>query len=357
MWIVVALLSFLDLCKFDKYKKLYVVIVLMVLLSILGGIRLNGPDYDVYYSYFTTNFTLINFQDAPEKFEAGYAFINYIIKEITNSFNVLNFFLTSIICIFKYQIFTHIAPFPLLTFLLNFSYYYGDAYVMRQSVAVGLTAFSFIYIVKRSLIRFLLVVFMASLFHRTAVVFVAAYWIYTWQLSTQKILLLLIVSFLIGYNELVGGVIQNITGVDSTYIDKIMMYSDGKYDSYGATVDPQTKVIISLLKRYIILFVLLYYRKSINAKYSYYNGLFNIILTSNIIYTVFSFAIPEVALRIVANYGYFEVVAVAMILAVYKNIIPKMLIWLLILVYSFTKYYYGMNILPEVFYPMRTIFM
>ena len=278
MWIVVVLLSFLDLCEFEKYKKLYIIIILMVLLSILGGVRLNGPDYDAYNSYFTTNFTLTNFQEAPERFEVGYATINYIIKELTDSFNVLTFVLTSIICFFKYQIFAHITPFPLVTFLLNFSYFYGDAYVMRQSVAIGLTAFSYIYIVKRSLLKFLLVVFVASLFHRTALVFIPAYWIYKMDLSVQRVIILLIFFFFIGYFELVGQLIQNITGMDNVFIDKLMMYSEGKDNSYGATVDPQTKILISLLKRYIVLLILLCYRKSINDIYPFFGGIFNIIL-------------------------------------------------------------------------------
>ena len=61
-------------------------------------------------------------------------------------------------------------------FLLNFS-------GLRQAIAIGITALSFNFIKEKKPVQFILLVILASLFHKSAIVFLAMYPIYNIKLD------------------------------------------------------------------------------------------------------------------------------------------------------------------------------
>ena len=61
-------------------------------------------------------------------------------------------------------------------FLLNFS-------GLRQAIAMGITALSFNFIKEKKPVQFILLVILASLFHKSAIVFLAMYPIYNIKLD------------------------------------------------------------------------------------------------------------------------------------------------------------------------------
>ena len=93
------------------------------------------------------------------------------------------------------------SPSPVQSFL----YYFGLIYytmmfsVLKQSVAMAFILFAFNAIMDRKLIRFLLMVWLASLFHFPALVFLPAYWIANMRLGRTYLIflaLLFVVTFL-----------------------------------------------------------------------------------------------------------------------------------------------------------------
>ena len=72
---------------------------------------------------------------------------------------------------------------------------YGFAFSgLRQTLAFGILFFAYPYLKNRKLIRFILVVVLAALFHSTALIFLAAYPIYRLNLRLRNILILLVIG-------------------------------------------------------------------------------------------------------------------------------------------------------------------
>ena len=92
------------------------------------------------------------------------------------------------------------SPSPVQSFL----YYFGLLYytmmfnTLKQSVAMAFILFAFNAIVDRKLIRFLLTVWFASLFHFPALVFLPAYWIANMRLG-RSYLIFLVALFIVTY--------------------------------------------------------------------------------------------------------------------------------------------------------------
>ena len=71
-------------------------------------------------------------------------------------------------------------------FLMSFS-------GLRQAIAIGITVFSMKYIEEKKLVKFLMIIFLATLFHRSSVTFIVAYPLYHLNLSNSRKLLLALV--------------------------------------------------------------------------------------------------------------------------------------------------------------------
>ena len=92
------------------------------------------------------------------------------------------------------------SPSPVQSFL----YYFGLVYytmmfnVLKQSIAMALVLFAFNAIIDRKMIRFLILIIVASMFHFPALVFLPAYWIANMRLG-RTYLIFLAVLFVITY--------------------------------------------------------------------------------------------------------------------------------------------------------------
>lgn len=88
---------------------------------------------------------------------------------------------------------------PCMSFIIFFSVnYFGYAfYLMRHVLALSFILLSYDYIKKRKLIKFIVMVVIATLFHRTAIIFLIAYPISKLQLKEIYQFLIMVVAVLI----------------------------------------------------------------------------------------------------------------------------------------------------------------
>lgn len=92
------------------------------------------------------------------------------------------------------------SPSPIMSILLHFGllFYTFHFSGLKQSMAMSILLFSVGAIVDRKPIRFLLIVFLASLFHFPALVFLPAYWICNMRLG-RRYLFVLAAAFLVTF--------------------------------------------------------------------------------------------------------------------------------------------------------------
>lgn len=359
IWGIVICISFLDICKIDyRYKKIFMVAILLICI-LIGGFRIIGTDWEQYYTYFMDRNTLNEFSDTHYGlyYEIGFIYLNYIIKCITNEYYGMLLFLTAAICFFKYKMITKVSKgnLALIILALNFSYYLGDFFPVRQNLAIAITIYSIIFIVKKDLFKFIIAVTIASLFHRSAMIFFPAYWIYYNNISNKKVILVVIISFFIGYSELVSKIINMFAGIDLILIDKLVAYTDSSEVAIGAYVSGTVKTILSFSKKIVLFFIFLLVKNKIRKIVKYYDGFFNLFVVSIIISLIFNFSAPEVGSRASVYYNFVEIFLVASILNLCKKLRYKILIWLVIVLYCFVQYYYAIYKFYDIYVPYKSI--
>ena len=359
IWGIVISISFLDLCKIDyRYKKFFMICILLICI-LIGGFRAIGTDWEQYYTYFMDRNTLDEFSDTHYGlyYEVGFVYINYIIKCITNEYFGMLLFLTAVVCFFKYKMITQISKgnLILVIFALNFSYYLGDFFPVRQSIAAAILIYSIIFIAEKDLFKFTIMVIIASFFHRSAIIFFPAYWLYYSKISNKKAIIIIIISFFIGYSELLNKIISIFAGVDLAIIDKLIAYTDSGEVAIGAYVSGTLKVILSFSKKIVLFIIFALVREKIRKKINYYDGFFNLFLISFVLTLIFNFSAPEVASRASIYYNFVEIFLVANILIIFNKFKYKIFVWCIIILYCFIQYYYAIYKFYDIYVPYKSI--
>lgn len=213
IYIIFFLLSFLFIYLSNKYenKKKFFVFLALFLLSFLAAIRDSsvGTDVNYYVKPIFINSVKYGFFEhyALETKEIGYLFFNYIISLFTSNFNIYLFFMQFFMLFFAYKGLNYINPKhkTLIFIIYVFLYYNRSLNVIRQSMALGLVLVSLKYIFNNNPKKFICIIFLAFLFHKSALVFLIAYPLYKLLGSSNKnsyyiLILFLVFSFLFIFN-------------------------------------------------------------------------------------------------------------------------------------------------------------
>jgi len=155
-----------------------IVWVTVAILSLFAGLRYYlGYDFVSYGEYYEAADSLGVLFDGSIRLESGYLFLSALFSTIGLNYYtfVLFFSLLSLLLmgLFLYKF----VPYPSMVL----AYYYGRYFMARDmgqvrgSIAAIILLFAIPYIQKKQPIKFLLVVYLASLFHISAFAFVAAY--------------------------------------------------------------------------------------------------------------------------------------------------------------------------------------
>ena len=180
----------------SKYNKVLFIVSSIVIVLILGlrhqsmGVDLRYQSYNGYLGAFDSitscpwsiiwNIDVLNY-------ERGYIIYNKLVGFLGADRQIFLFVTAavSIVPIMYYlsknsknMLLSIIIYLGLPVFLMCFS-------GLRQSIAIGITSLSMIYIKKKSLMKFVLLVLLASTFHFTAIVFLVAYPMYYIKISDK----------------------------------------------------------------------------------------------------------------------------------------------------------------------------
>jgi hypothetical protein len=178
----------------NKVKWKYLFIPIFILLSLRHPSM--GYDLGYYRSYgYLASFeylSSLSFENVLkiggfQNYEFGFIIFNKIVSMILPN---EQFFLT--ICAF-------LSFFPIAFLIKKYSKNYFLSIIvylglpsflimysgLRQALAIGLTVFSFNYIFEKKLIKFIIIVFIASFFHFSSILFLSAYPIYYLRLSRK----------------------------------------------------------------------------------------------------------------------------------------------------------------------------
>jgi hypothetical protein len=184
-------------CK-PKYKNNYMFTFLIIFAIFFIGMRYKtGADWRGYIEMFERSLKIDWNYSSSENgimIEYGYILLNKMIKYLFNNYYVLQFMITCFVFIIARKFILHYSEFPFCSLFL-FLIFFFDGLLMaqvRQSIAVVIIIISTKYIIQRKLFIFLILVFLASLFHISAI---CAFPLYFLTIKINKVFLFGLVIF------------------------------------------------------------------------------------------------------------------------------------------------------------------
>ena len=261
------------------------------ILILVVGLRWNtGTDWQSYKNLFDKiNLNNIN---SIQHFDVGYKWFNLIIKYFTDDYSVLLLFdaLLSITLIHfalkKIQVNTLIC---ILIFYIDFciAHYFGSN---RRIIAMGFVFVQFVYIFLGKYKRALLCCFLAFIFHRSSIVSIFAFLIPKRGFSTKKYFFILFSCLILGATgvlfDIILVVVEKINLPQLSLLKSVLHYLKyGKNDTEQMTL---IHYILASCKRFLFLFLILYFNKKTKQKSNLFNYFFNLYICSICAYFLLS---------------------------------------------------------------------
>ena len=187
----------------------FIVASMVILLSSFRSVDV-GPDTIHYLShfYFWSDYPISLSIFSIGGLEPGFILLNKVISRIGD--DQLTFIMsTSIITLIPLFIWVYkksINPLMSIYLFIALNQWYSTMVVIRMWLAIVILLYSFDYIVKRDLKRYIIAIFIAMLFHRTAIIALILYFIYPFKIN-KKLLLVFAISTIVLYS--LGPIIWN----------------------------------------------------------------------------------------------------------------------------------------------------
>lgn len=308
-------------------KNLLLIIIALSLPILLATFRYGiGTDYFNYFRNFLNaeHISLIERYEIKSVVEI-FRFLMLKIGLIFNNYSVvlgLYAVLSIVIIYFAINNDKNKAYIGTIFFLYLCIYYPSSLNVMAQFVAIPLVAYSFKYIFKKQIYRYTIIIFIASLFHTTAIIAYPVYFLWNEKkvdlISKWKIVLVILSIVAITFNY--QGILEIISQVDvfSNYVTYVEENDTGNNRDL-------------ILK--IVLFLMVFMLRKPLIRYDSKNKLYILLILFNMILGFTGFSSPWVKRASL----YFEIVQLFMVpslIQIFRNKNDKFLIYLLIISYA-----------------------
>lgn len=177
-----------------------------VVLALLAGFRgLDWPDTGVYvwsFQLHTPSLFDFSFSDKPYGYsERGFYYLQVFVKTITDNYTVFFLAVSAITFFFLYKDFKQYSIFPLVGLCAYIArFLLGRNFIqIRAGLAYAILMLSIKYILEKDWKRYFLIVFIAWLFHRSAILAIPLYFICNWvKVKKWHVIAALAFSFIIG---------------------------------------------------------------------------------------------------------------------------------------------------------------
>ena len=208
LFVFMAVSSYLELYVLKK-KTPFFLIIAGVLMIIFSGFRyFVGADYPIYrnlysgFSLYTTYKDVLDkalFIPTSEQIEWIYVFINKILFDLGSPFYMVTFVMVLMSISLKFTTIYQNLAYPVLGAFMYFLplYFFEDSGQIRQGMGVAICVFSYRYIKARNLPMFLLMMYIALGFHKTAVAFLPAYWVVKIPMNKARIIAVIVIAILL----------------------------------------------------------------------------------------------------------------------------------------------------------------
>lgn len=292
-------------CHFAEKKNLEILFKIMVFLMPFLVMALRyGIGQDYFYTYVPIFETVKNAGTYPGV-EIGYILLNQLVQIFTYDYAFI-FILTSFIyCIFIYKAIIQESKDITLSFFILFSscFFFYAMNVTRQSIVIAIFIFSIKYIREKKIIKYMILILIASLIHKIALIFIPIYFIGNLKLDLKKLIILTLIV-IIG-NTFISLFVSRI--VQGT---KYENYLNGIYNSgeNGGMISPAINVTTLLL--------CLYYKRK-DKKNGIEDNELNILTNVHVIAFLCSLLLGSIPMlnRVFINFYHVQILTIPLLLS------------------------------------------
>jgi hypothetical protein len=257
-----AVSSYLELYVLKKKTPFFLIIVGVSLIILAGFRYFVGADYPIYRNLYT-GFSIYTdygdvlkkatFQKTSEQIEWIYVLLNKVLFDLGMPFYMVTFFMVLMSVSLKFTTIYQNLALPVLGAFMYFMplFFFEDSGQIRQGMGVAICVFSFRYIKERNLPMFLFLMYIALGFHKTAIVFIPAYWIVKIPMNSNRILAVIIIAILLSPFEvfrIFGSLVESLGSQDVS--DGYAGYVDDS--QYGQSVAFGLSDIVKIFFIYIL---------------------------------------------------------------------------------------------------------
>lgn len=285
IFVLFTVLSILEIYLFKRKDSYYIYFQLVLMLFFLAALKARGLGMDSanYEGYFET----ITHIGDDRGFEFLYARLNQFVKFVLNWNNYTGVLIIEAFLIYSIQndIIQQWSIYPCTSLLYLWAINCCNIFFVRQTVAMLILVHSVRYIIDNKLIKFLLTIVVATLFHRSSVIFIFAWLVWKLNFRRQSYILILIVTTFLFPNMLktIGLFALRKVLHNAVLIEKATYYLETSFDFYS-----QSKQLFILVKgflnqAFLLIFLLIYFNK-IEKNQICFKGLFNLCWFGSVIY-------------------------------------------------------------------------
>lgn len=230
------------LIKKSRYE-LYFFLFCVISLSFIAAFRYKtGRDWVGYIRIFDLS---LNSTNQLKGYELGFVLLNHFFKTIFNDFYLMQFCIVVFSSSLIYRNFYQKSLFPVFTILLYvFRFYFQtDMAQTRQYIAMAILAYGMVFIQRKQIVKWILIVILATSFHITAMVAFPLYFT-TRVILKRKICWLLFCLYIVVYIwglDFVRGILSvvinlpfvpsRIVSIGISYLNSTIYGQQGQFNS------------------------------------------------------------------------------------------------------------------------------
>lgn len=351
---LILLFAFLELrCKLTETQNNAIIIVLYLIIVLQIGLRWEtGTDWNPYFNNFSDidDIALV-FINALGGIELGYGFLSFYIHKWLIYYSV---FLVLHALFFYAVIFKSaksFSPYAFVSLLFFYATNLGLVGSNRQLLALAICLLALPFVEKRKPIPFFLLVFLASFFHTTAIIF-GVYYFINRNFKWQTIIFTLIIAFIIGKTSLplklfsLGGIISESASF------KVDFYSENAKEA----MQDASLSIFGLFKRLLFLLLFTYNFKYLTEKLSYYKIIYNGYVFGLLLYFLFSSSLLIIVNRGSLYFNVMESFLVSCQLLVLSSRIEKGYMLMVIFIIAVFLLFQSISGYSDLFIPYKGLF-
>lgn len=353
-FLFLSVLGFIEINRKSRKVSYAFFFFFIVLFYILSFVRWEtGTDWDNYYAMFS--WIKQPFYSYDSNIEWGYWFVSNLAYSLSESYSVALFLYATIILYFSIRAFLANTNFLLFSFLIWYCIALANLFFVRQSIAYAILLFSIKIISDKKKTVFLLCVFTAFLFHRSALLFLIAYPIYNLRLKLSTCFSYMFVFGIAGvlFGKLLLITLGDLGGI--AFSTRIENYLELGVDDNSMAYSHNLIVLKGFLNRFFLIIIFSYFFKYRRKTDEKVNGLFNLYLFGCVIY----FLTLPISVSLARLAVYFDLVQIFLTPMLFEPLNNKRFKFSM---YLLLTLYFGMRLMSNVgtyydsYVPFKTIY-